>query len=422
MFRRYNNLFFLVAIHGASALTPLLLFPYAAKTLGSEVFARVVLAEAVSLILIPVVAYSFDLDGLSKAVMIRQSQDPRGALLQMLFEDVLTARIFLLMLGAVLVFCVSFTLNLVNLPLLALWMLVPAAYAIQPGWLFQAFEDNGGLAFMVVGAKLLAVVGVLLLVNEPHDAKLFVAIIGLSHFIPAVLAVGLVLFSYNIHLRLAGVSRTILAIRNGSAIFFGNFAVLLYRDFNVIAMGILGSSEASIAAYSLAEKITKCVQAGVRPLNQFYLPAIVRTAIEFGRPSPLALGVLLKIAKPQLIVVVSVVVFGAVALCAMSNQSALQLLPQQSKVGALLCVMLVAAIIGTANFVLGVAGLNNLNGSAQLARLLCVVGVLNIPASIFLIQYLGDWGAAAAYVGAELLLLCGIVWTYINENRGGENV
>src|SRR6188768_1213640 len=71
MRRNAGNLIALTAIQAANALVPVLVFPFALVQLGSEAFTSLAVAEALSVIVLTAVLYSFEVEGVGRVIAAR---------------------------------------------------------------------------------------------------------------------------------------------------------------------------------------------------------------------------------------------------------------------------------------------------------------------------------------------------------------
>lgn len=414
MRNRTVNLLSLASIQVCNALLPLLIFPFALAVVGPQRYAELVLAEALAIALLTVVLYSFEVDGVAQVVGLDPVRD-RDAI-SGLFSTIIYLRLILFTIAGIVLTGVVALFDARLAIVVVCWLLIPLSYAIQPAWLFQGLELNAPLAACTATSRALAVGLVFTLVDAEADYLRVPLFVG-GAYVGGALAV-LAYARCCLGLRLVGVAGRQLraALWSGKEIFFGNFGVLVYRDINVLVLGIVGTPAAAIASYSLAEKIAKSVQAAMRPLNQLYFPRALQLAKEAMTPDRQVFRRLLALTWPQL-AVLALFLSSFLAACLFAG-SELRWLREISGLqqGLLLVgVMSVASFFGVSNFMFGVAGLNAMRERGYLFRSILATAAVSLLACSVLATLFGAIGAAVAFVLAEVCLFALIVRRYFRR-------
>ncbi len=413
MIKKIQNLSALAAIQGANAFLPLLVFPYVLGAVGSEHYAQIVVAEAIVIFLMIIVLYSFEIDGVIRVASAAQSESTES--LALLFGRVLQARLWLFVFLApvFLLACYLFRPDL--LLLVVAWMLVPLGCVFQPTWFFQGLQANTPLAVIVLSSRALAVTAVFCGVSGPEDYLLPPLIIGISYLLSGVGSAGFAMWRYQLRFPLFEPRVIRAELVGGRYIFFGNLGVALYRDSNVLLLSLFQIPAVGIAAYSMAEKIVKAIQACIRPLNQFFFPQAVHMLQGGVSPSRRALKGLVKMALPQVAALLLLIGGLAVAyfwLGPLMNLS--ELLDGAAYIAMLVGLMSAAAVFGVGNFMVGSVGLNTLGQRQYLFRATLLSGGISLIVTIVLCQFLQEKGAALGFVAAEFLLLCLVTFRYLS--------
>lgn len=415
--RNLGNLFSLFGVQIANAALPVIVFPHLLRVAGQDLYAQVAVSEAVALAVLTVALYSFDLDALARVVGL----DPRqhADAISKTFSGVLFARLILFAGGAALALlgCQFFAARLV--PPLAWWLLLPLSHVLQSAWLFQGLERNGPIAAAMITSRVACIALVLMLVNGPDQYLLIPALVG-----SLALAGALGLLTYA-HLALGvrvcrvPIDEILALLRNGRTIFFGNASVFMYRDMNVVLLSAAGAGASAVAAYSMAEKLIKGLQASVRPLNQFFFPKAVRAIQSLNRADRGALRILLRLTVPQLVALLALVVILVSGwLLAVDRMPFLRDLHERAIIGILLVSMIPAVFFGVLNFMLGSIGLNHLAQRQYLFLCLVALGVLNLAVCYGLAHLFGSTGAAIAFVLSEVLLSGLVIVRYFQRASG----
>jgi PST family polysaccharide transporter len=262
------------------------------------------------------------------------------------------------------------------------------------------------LAVATVSAKALSVA--ILLVLPVQGATLTLVAAALAG--PSLIA-GLCVLAYlttHAGLRLVPVppGRVLSAIRSGWIIATGNFAVLCYRELNVLTLGAAGASPESVASYALAERAVKGVQAMTRPFSQVAFPQIVEQFASPQEINAVRTASVWRILTPQIVCLL--MLLGAAGLLVgvprlrelvpPSLQSAMPS-PQTFFIASF------APMFGVANFAFGVVGLTYLGLQGFFLRAIVVVGVANLLLCYLAARLWAEVGAAMVFSLAEALLL-----------------
>lgn len=413
--RDLSNLAALIGVQGANAALPLIVFPHLLSVAGHDHYARIAISEALALAVLTVALYSFDIDALERVVGLQPGRDT--AAISRAFSGVLLARLIMFSIGATVALsgCALLAPQLV-VPL-AWWLLLPLSHVLQSAWMFQGLERNAPIATAMIISRISGIVLILAFVTGPNDSLRVPAFVGVTALLGAISLLTYARLAYG--LRLCRVPQSELAglFRRGRTIFLGNASVFMYRDLNVVLLGSAGAGAAAVAAYSMAEKLIKGLQAAARPLNQLFFPKALGalSALAAGpagaRADRRSLRVLLRLTVPQWLALAGLVALLALASWAFADSvPLLRDLPERAAIAALLVAMVPAVFFGVGNFMLGSVGLNHLGERRYMFFSLLTVGALNILICQALALGFGAPGAAAAFVLSEVLLAV-FVWT-----------
>lgn len=408
-FRRpgLHNLAALTVIQGSNALVPLAVVPFVLVMVGAEAYAPVAIAEAISVLVVAAVLYSFDLEGVARLVQL--GPEPERAAIGAVLTDVFTARLIVLAVLAPLSLAIFDLAYGKGTLLLALWLLVPLGHVFHPYFLYQALERNIPAATVTVLARVATLVIVFGFVRGPQDAYLLPLAVGLPFAIGGLVSLAYVLAVLRIPLTAFSPARTGQALWKGKEIFAGNLSVALYRDSNVVILGAIGAPAGAISAYSLAEKLVKMVQAVSRPLNQLYLPKVLRALTGSLKPDRAAARRIARYTMPQLAVNAGLIVFFAAILLAVAPYAErIEAIHDISGGAVLAAIMAPATLFGVANYMFGTAGLNALHHQRYFFAVILATGLSSVALCAALAAFLGATGAAIAFVAAEAIL-CALV-------------
>lgn len=409
-----QNYFSLALIQASNAVLPIIVFPVILTKFGSEEYTHIAVTEALSLLAVSIVLYSFDLVGVRAIVQLEDKTDKSW--LSALFFDVLVTRLFIcVIIAGVLLLGVRVTRPDL-LPYALGWLLVPLSYAVQPNWFFQAHERNIPLALISFVTRGSLLIYILMLMPDAIAPQWIPAIIGSAYISGAVTSMLYCVLVYELKPTYPNFSQVWIYIRTGKEVCLSNLSVSFFRDSNVIIMGALSMSPDLISLYSLAEKFTKVVQASGRPLNQLFYPYVMRIAKTFPYPSPAYLRALSPLILPQLMVLVAIWVAVISAALLIFDPALLEFSREEYwLLVSAMTLMALSTLFGVCNFMLGAAGLNAVGYSKTFLALVLGTGVASLASNVLLIFFLEFWGAVIGFVLSEGMLLLLVFSVFLNN-------
>ena len=412
-----RNLAALTVIQGSNALVPLLILPVALSTIGTGAYAQVAIAEAVSTLALAAVIYSFDIDAVA-----RLAQGPahdRGFQGEV-FSQVLITRLLIFLITAPLLLVLFVLAGGTGALLLVLWLLVPLGYIFHSYWFYQASEANVPAAAFTILPRVATLAIVFALVDDSQDAALIPLAIGGPFVVSGILSTCYIVLVRGIPLRPVTRAEITSGLKRGKEVFAGNVGVSLYREMNVLVLGIVGAPPAGISTYALVEKSVKMLQAAARPLNQLYFPKILRCLTGSGGPDREAARLIGRYTFPQLGVALALILAAFLAyVTAVEMVPRLRPLSELPDLGPMAVIMAPAMLFGIGNFMFGTAGLNALGQRGYLFLAIVATGVVSIAMSLAFSLTLGAIGASLCFVFAEAMLFCLIILRYLRATPDG---
>jgi polysaccharide transporter, PST family len=394
----------LVAIQGANALFPLLVFPFLLTVLGKDAFAELVVAEAMAFYVLTVCLYSFDTSGVQSIVEARQ----HGGLSTEAecFFNILGARIALFIVSAVPMAIAYYFLANGSLSVMLAWLCFVLGMILQCNYYFQAIESNALLAAFVLGSRFCAVLAIYLVIDGAADV-LTASLILAGSFLASGLAAFILLLRYfgTSGMTSASIGGMFCLLREGRLLFYGNVSVALFRGANVLILAGV-SNNAAVSVYTVVEKIIKSIQALARPLNQLFIPKAVKAwsvlPIEQKTYSH-AFEIIWKNTRIQICLMLIALPLGGLVIYA---GRVFGYLPGVSdELLVLILLMAPAVIFGVANAMFGAVGLTLVSAQSYFAKAVFTVGVSTFLCSIAASYYFDAYGASVAFFFSEMSLL-----------------
>lgn len=258
---------YLVQIFGYAL--PLITLPYLTRVLHQDDYGSMVFGQSFALWLSVVGEYGFAYSATRAIARMRDNRDGVSALV----ASVIGAKL-LLVAGMVLgtwlttVYVPAFR----EQPLLAWWALaVAVAAALDPLWYFQAIERIWLVALLEALARLLMVVGIFVVVNDPGDAWKALATQAIAT--AASTLIGLAMMYREIRFRIPTLLSSWLALKVSFSLFLSRASDSLYTSANAFILGLL-TSTVQVGFFGVAEKLVRPAISMLWPVANAIYPRI----------------------------------------------------------------------------------------------------------------------------------------------------
>lgn len=262
-----GNYVALLFIQGANILLPLLTLPYLIRTIGTEYFGLVMIAQAIGVFLTIIVDFGFNISATREVSLLRENRDK----LSQLYWNVFYIKFTLVLIAFIIIILLVTTIprfkaeSLVYI--LSFGMVL--GHAIFPTWFFQGIEKMKVITFINVLAKILFTASVFIFILNPMDYQL-VPLFNGGGFILA----GIIGFIYSLRyvdFKKPDYQEIRILLKDTSSLFVSNFATSLYTSGNTFILGMLGG-DAIAGIYSSMEKLVLAIKNVFVPLYQAIFP------------------------------------------------------------------------------------------------------------------------------------------------------
>jgi len=262
-----KNYVALLFIQGTNFILPLIIFPYLVRTLGSEKYGLVMVAQSVALFLTIIVDFGFNISATREVANLKNDKEKLSQFYWNIFSIKLALIMitFLLLLGLI-IYVDKFSLD----PLVYLFSFgLVLGQAIFPTWFFQGIEKMQVITIVNVAAKLFFTISLFFVVLSPADFEYVPIFNGLGFVISGLF--GFVFSLQYVKFVFPKLSQVKEIIENSSSLFFSNFAVSLYTSSNTLILGFFaGDSIAGV--YASMEKLILAIKSMYSPFYQAIFP------------------------------------------------------------------------------------------------------------------------------------------------------
>lgn len=386
----------LAIIQAANALIPLIVFPYVLSVIGPAAFAPIALVEALALVVLAASLYSFDISGLRMVVDASESARLEEG---KVYYSILLARLIIFALVSLGVLVVATIFFFDYVPLVLIWLGLPLSACLQSSYHYLARRRNAVLAVFVLLPRLASCVLVLLFVSE-GASSVAISLYIVGGYVASGVA-SLVYLAANLGpVSAADIGRKPLRlIREGRPLFVASVSVILYRGSNTLLLGAMSAGPVAISYYAVAEKFVRMLQAVFFPLSQAYSVRVLAKLAGGAAVNPK--GLIWAATRRQVLlalIAIPLSLIGAMILRHFEKD----LVP--AGVLETFAIMVLAIPFGIASYMFGTIGLGAVGRERLYAALVLATGVSAVVVSVLLIPVLSNFGAAIAYLVAEVLL------------------
>lgn len=405
------NFLSLVLIQASNAVLPVLIFPYILNNVGSALYSKIVIAEIFSIVVLTIVIYGFEIDGVKKVIDAQNNKDG----LTVIFSEIFFSRLVLFLASLIVLPIAYFFYGREVFWLVFSWLLVPLSYILQNSYFFLAMQDNFYPACINIANRFFAVSLVYIFVDTARSGYYAPLLIGACYLFGGVANLIYLMKKFRIRLRLIKVVDCVSMLSGSIKIFLSNISVLMLKDLNVFFLSLVTRNPEVITTYSLAEKLVKSFQAIFRPINQFYFPKVALLMRGIEKPNKKAFLNMLRFICVQVtfFLVVLLILFLGYNVFLRYFESIVAEYYTYKATLYLFFIMSFSIIFGIGNFMLGSIGLNLLRQQGYFAISVVVAGAFNMALCIGLSSGYGAIGAAVSFVIAEIVLFGMVAAKYV---------
>ena len=390
-------------------LIPVITIPYIVRVIGVEKFGILSLAQAVCYYFRIIVEYGFTITGVQLIAQNQDNREKKGEIL----SAILIIQVIFMLVGLVLILSAPLFITDIHQYFwvyLFSYLAVPANLLLLL-WFYIGSEEMRYLNYINLISRITYIILIFGFIRTAEDYIFIPLITDGSLLLAGIFSLFFVLKKFDLRPRWIGWQKIKFYLSDGWPLFISNFATNLYRNSNIIILGILANKEI-VGIYSAGEKLVKVFQSIFTPIAQTFFPYISRLKTEKPNNSIRSIKKLL-MNMGLLGGFIAIILFIAakpITLVFLGNQ----FLPS-------VIVMRIASsviLFGVLNYILGIIFMSNFDLKKEFSFCVILTGLLSIGICFLLSYYLQYIGAAIAFASSEIILFLLILYfTYKNRNR-----
>lgn len=385
----------LSVLNGINILLPLITLPYLVRTIGLAKFGAYSMVYTVLQYVLLVSAYGFSYTATKQVAQNRDNIDYIGVI----FHSTIVAR-YLISIPALLA---GLSLTYLIYPIDYIWMYIGGIGIIlgdilNPVWLFQGYEKMRYMTYVNVVCKLFFTILIFIFVRTVDDYLYITLWNSLGFIVAGVLSYYISFKVFKLKFVKIKKSDVIYQIKDSWSVFLSTVFMNLYRNSNIFLLGFF-VSDYGVGVYSAAEKVVKAVQSVTAPISNALFPYL-SSSFKDRTPQDCSRQILSINKKIGLFFLGLTIVFFLTA--GIINQLFFD--NTDSMITGLMRWMSPVILIGSMNYMLGIAGLVNLNYNKYFLKAVTISGIMSLVFLIITIPLLDVYSGALAMNMAEIIL------------------
>lgn len=392
-----RNVLALYWVQVAMFVLPLTTLPYLARVLEPGAYGVILLTQGFVAILMVFIDWGLGWTGIRSTAEDRTDRGRLSGVVQRVRGGQL-----LLAAASILIAAAAWVLipTLHDHPeFLVLGWVTAVASALSPDWFFLGIERPRVTAWIQLGVRTAAAALTFVLVKDPGDAWIVMALLTGSAVLGLVIAD--VLMYRHVDFRLPDWRLSLGEVRHASTIFVGGLAVGLYTSMNVVLLGLFRPS-AEVAYFGAAERLVRTSMLVLSPIGGAIIPRLTALQAEGkrDRARKLLITATLVGLLPALTILIGLLVFGP---------QVVQLLYGDRFVDETTPILRILAILIPVNVTGTIFGLwlMTLHKDKLIVRIVLVAGVANIVLGCLFTLAWGPIGMAWSVIAAEAVAAVG---------------
>ena len=406
--RLIKNFLALSVLQGANYLLPLITFPYLVRVLGMEYFGLLSFATAVISYFNIVVSYGFNFTATREIAVNRIDKNK----VVEIFSSVVTIKLILTSISFIFLVLIVFLFE----KLRADWSLYLFTFgtvigqALLPVWFFQGMERMKYITYLDLLSKVLFTLAIFIFVQRKEDYYIVPVLTSIGSIGAGLISFFIINKEFDVRIRSVGIAKIRMYLIDGWDIFISRIFSSLYKNTNVIVLGVL-TNNTIVGYYSIAQRLIKAMQAMQDVVGNTLFPFLTKKYDKNKRR-------FFDITRKYLILIITLYFISFIAIFLYSNQ--LVILVTGSKNDQIflnLKILSFVLILGGMNYYFGILGLVTMNYKKDFSQFIIITGIVNIITSIIFVTIFQDLGASLAAVISEVVLLALITRKILEVRR-----
>lgn len=385
----------LSVLNGINIILPLITLPYLVQTIGLSRYGAYSIVYTILQYVLLISAYGFNYTTTKQIAQNRNNIDS----IRVIFISTILARLLISIPAIIVGLLLVVELYTYDYYLMYIGGIgIILGDILNPVWLFQGYEKMRYMIFANLICKVLFTLCIFIFVRYEDD-YIYITILNSAGFIISGIVTFIMAFRvFDIKFVKIAFKDIVFQIKEGRSIFLSTIFMNVYRNSNIFILGFF-ISDYNVGIYSAAEKVVKAVQSVAAPISNALFPHL-SSSFKGKSKKECALHILSLNKKIG-------VVFLAIAFLLFYTSGIInQLLFDNTdpKISELIRYMSPVILIGGMNYLLGIAGLVNMDCNNYFLKSVTISGIASLLLLIFTVPILNFYSGAISMIMAECIL------------------
>lgn len=391
-----ENFFSLSILNVISLLLPFITLPYLVRVFGVEKYGTVIFILTIMQYITLLNAYGFAFSGV-KQISIH-SNDSRKT--SEIFCSILSIKLLITMICFFLLFivCLFLKISEAQITLMLFGCGIVITEIFMPLWFFQGMQQMRFITIISIISKTIFTLLTFIIIRNKEDFIYVPLLTAIGNSIAAVVSIILLIRRYNVKFLIPTLISIKYQLKEGFHIFISTMGMNLYRNGNIIILGLL-TNDSIVGIYGAAEKLIKAIQSVISPVSDTLYPYFSKRF--FNNSLRNNINSLFKLGKYYAAILfimsitilifskwITIIVLGSGFIKSINN----------------LRILSFVVFFGGLNYFFGIIGLINLNFNKQFNKFVMLSGIISIVICASLSPIFFDKAASAAMLLCEIIL------------------
>jgi polysaccharide transporter, PST family len=404
-----ENFFSLSVLNAISFIFPLITVPYLTRVLGPTTFGVVSFALVVVQYFVIFTNFGF---AYSATQQISVNQHNREKISD-IFSAVIPVKFMISVIcGLVLLGMIVFLKQFRSDYLVFIFSFgIVIGDALVPVWLFQGMEKMKFITLVNFISKFTFTLLIFVFVRSESDYLIVPLFNTCGYLIAGLISFFIAYRTFRLKVVMPKISEIRLQLKESWPIFISTFSINLYRNANVLLLGLM-TNYTITGYYASAEKVIKGMQSIITPLSDALFPFVSKRFANDGLKQNISF--ITRAGKYYFIIlsaiaVVFVVFAGPIVTVFLGNEY-IPSIPDMELMGFVI-------LFGGLNYLLGIVGLINMGFKKKFMIFVTVTGLISIVNLCWLIPLFQDRGASLSMLLSELVLFIMLLIYFIKLKK-----
>lgn len=392
----FSNFVSLSVLNGISFLFPLITVPYLTRVLGPSMFGLVAFATVIVQYFMIFTSFGFAFSA-TRQISINRNDIQK---ISKIFSAVIFIKLMISVIcGTVLLMLILSFEQFRNQSLLFIYTFgIVIGDALIPVWLFQGMEKMKFITIVNFVSRLTFTLLIFVFVKSESDYLIVPLFTTYGYLIAGVLSFIIAYKTFKLYVVWPNIKEIKIQLKESWPLFVSTFSINLYRNANVLLLGLL-TNYTLVGYYSSAEKVIKGMQSIISPVSDALFPYMSKKFVNTGNQKNA--NFLIRLGKYYFVILIAIsaifLLFARPVVTVFLGEKFIASIPDMQ-------IMSFVILFGGMNYFLGILGLVNMGYKKKFMVFVAITGVISIINLFYFIYFFGDRGASASMLLSEFIL------------------